>query len=85
MYCTDEAQGTRQKCSVSESSAEQDCWFSREGEAESEQRIETERGTEQCDPSLSIFQMYRRGPERFGDIQTSEVLVYEAGFKSLRK
>lgn len=85
MYCTDEAQGTRQKCSVSESSAEHGCWFSREWEAESEQRIETERETEQCDPSLSIFQMYRRGPERFGEIQTSEVLEYETGLKRMRK
>lgn len=43
MYCTDEAQGTRQKCSVSKSSAEHCCWFSRDGEAEREQRFKTER------------------------------------------
>lgn len=69
MYCTDEAQVRAQDRNAVLVSRVQNT-VAGLAEVEREQRIETERETEQCDPTLSIFQMYRRGPERFGDIQT---------------
>lgn len=51
-------------------------------------KTQKERKREQCDLSLSILQMYRTGPERFGGIQTSgkrSPLCVTAGLKGVRK